>query len=265
MLALAGAIAVAGCNAPSAQENAAPAEQAATETSATDQNAAATNATETDATPKVAPKKTYRVTTVDESMFGPDAPPKMKDAYLKAMKKARVAPPPAEMKVPDKVTIQIETNRGPMTLELDAKAAPLHVKSFVYLAQKGYFDGTTFHRHAALLGGDKGYIIQGGDPLSKDANAVNFAGMGGPGYEIPRERNTLTHEKFVIAAARTDDPDTASSGFYITQDAVPFLDEGEGYTVFGKVVSGEDAAMKLKKGDILQKVTVENRKEAPKK
>ena len=257
ILALIAAATVAGCTAPSAQENTPPADTPDAPAQTTT-DTAPTAPVETATQKPVA--KTYRVTKAGDQSFGPDAPKEMVDAYIKAMNKVALPPPPADMKVPDKVTVKMQTNRGPITLELDAKAAPLEVKSFVYLASKGFYNGTSFHRHADLLGGGKGFIIQGGDPLTKDANAVQFAGMGGPGYEVPREKNKLTHQKLVIAAARTSDPDSAGSQFYITQDAVPFLDENDGYTVFGKVVDGEDAALKLQKGDTLQSVKVEDSK-----
>ena len=264
ILALVAAATVAGCTAPSAQENAPPADKsdapAQTTTDTTADAAPATPAPPVEAATQKPVAKTYRVTKAGDQSFGPDAPKEMVDTYIKAMNKVALPPPAADMKVPDKVRVQMQTNRGPITLELDAKAAPLQVKSFVYLADKGFYNGTNFHRHADLLGGGKGFIIQGGDPLTKDANAVQFAGMGGPGYEVPREKNKLTHQKLVIAAARTSDPDSAGSQFYITQDAVPFLDEGDGYTVFGKVVDGEDAALKLQKGDTLQSVKVEDSK-----
>ena len=115
------------------------------------------------------------------------------------------------------------------------------------------------------MGNGKGYIIQGGDPLTKDAKAVKYAGLGGPGYTIPREKNKLTHQKLVIAAARSASPDSAGSQFYITQDAVPFLDEGDGYTVFGKVVDGAAAALKLTQNDTLQSVKVVTPITQPKK
>ena len=244
LLALIVSISVAGCRSASNSENAATSEPSSVETP-------------TPAAPKTGEDERYRATAADEKGFGEGAPPEMIATYKAAMAKAHQMRPPLGMKVPDKVKVVMTTNRGPITLQLDGKAAPLQVKSFVYLAQKGFYDGTVFHRHADLLGGGKGYIIQGGDPLTKNASAVNFAGMGGPGYETPREKNSLTHQKLVIAAARTQDPDSAGSQFYITQDAVPFLDQGDGYTVFGKVVSGANAALKLTKGDTLQRVKVE--------
>ena len=263
----AAALSVAGCGAPTNAENpvTAPASMDAAPTGAT-ANAApiATPTPVQTPTPKPvsAASKTgederYRVTTINPEDFGPDAPPAMIKSYQAAMAKAHQARPPLALKMPDKVKVVMTTSEGPVTVELDAKAAPLQVKSFVYLAQKGFFDGTSFHRHADLLGNGTGYIIQGGDPLTKNPMAANLAGMGGPGYEIPREKNKLTHQKLVVAAARSKDPNSAGSQFYITQGAVPFLDEGDGYTVFGKVVGGAAAALKLKQGDILRKVKVE--------
>ncbi|MBW3635650.1 MAG: peptidylprolyl isomerase [Armatimonadetes bacterium] len=170
------------------------------------------------------------------------------------MKKVALAPPPLTTKIADKTRVVLDTTRGPITLELDAKAAPLHVRSFLYLSGKGFFDGTKFHRHADLLGDGTGFIIQGGDPLTKSSATAEFAGRGGPGYEIPREFNALKHDKLSIAAARSQDPDSAGSQFYITQGPVHFLDEG--YTVFGKVVGGADAALKLRADDAIKSVKI---------
>jgi peptidyl-prolyl cis-trans isomerase B (cyclophilin B) len=171
----------------------------------------------------------------------------------------KVPPPPKDMKVPDKARVRLLTSKGPITVELNGKEAPLHVKSFLYLAKRGFFDGTRFHRFADLMqgSGTPGRIIQGGDPLSKKEETRAQAGTGGPGYQIPRERNALKHDRLVIAAARSDDPDSAGSQFYITQDPVYFLDTtGDGYTVFGKVVEGQANALKLRQDDELKSATV---------
>lgn len=193
------------------------------------------------------PDPRYRV--VDETA---GMPPE----EAQAMKAVQVPPPPASMKVPSKVRVRLDTSQGPITLELNAKAAPLQVKSFVYLSQLGFYNGVTFHRYADLLGNGQGYIIQGGDPLTKNPATAQYAGGGGPGYQIPRERNALKHDKLVIAAARTQDPDSAGSQFYITQNPVYFLDEGDGYTVFGKVIGGSENALKLRQDDTIKSVTV---------
>ncbi|HEX8464073.1 MAG TPA: peptidylprolyl isomerase [Abditibacterium sp.] len=215
----------AGCSAPAAQEQTPPAAPAAA--------------------PETAPAKTYRVA----EARNPDP------AYQAAMKKVALPPPPLDTKIAPLTRVVMDTSRGPITLELDAGAAPLHVRSFLYLTGKGFFDGIKFHRHADLSGDGNGFIIQGGDPLTKTKETAEFAGQGGPGYEIPREFNALKHDRLVIAAARSQDPDSAGSQFYITQGAVPFLDEG--YTVFGKVVSGQDAALKLRENDLIKNVKVQ--------
>ncbi len=188
--------------------------------------------------------KTYR-----KAAMPPGAPAD----YTAAMKAAAVPMPPKDFKVADAPRLKVTTNKGSFTLQLNAKEAPLHTKSFVYLSKRGFYNGTVFHRFADLTG-TGGNIIQGGDPLSKKPATKQYAGLGGPGYEVPREKNKLTHEKLVIAMARSSDPDSAGSQFYITQAAVPFLDEGDGYTVFGKVTQGADVAMKLRQDDSIKTI-----------
>lgn len=233
---------VSGCGTPAAPEN----------------NVAAT----AEATPVATATPTgederYRATNAEDAPFAPDDKPETIAIYKKSMKQVHQMRPPLKMEVPDKARVVLQTNRGPITLELDGKAAPLHVKSFLYLAGKGFYNGTVFHRHADLTEDGKGFIIQGGDPLSKIPQAAELLGRGGPGYEIPRENNKLKHEKLVVAAARSQDPDSAGSQFYITQGAVPFLDTGYGYTVFGKVVGGKDVALKLTQDDKIQSIKIE--------
>ena len=180
------------------------------------------------------------------------APPGMTEEQ---MKKIWVPIPPANFAVGKNPRVRLTTSKGPIVVALDPKAAPLHTRSFVYLSKRGYFDNTVFHRWADLTGAG-GAIIQGGDPLSRDAATREMAGTGGPGYRIPRERNALTHKALVIAAARTQDPDSAGSQFYITQAPTEFLDEGDGYTVFGRVVEGGETAKKLRQGDKILRAQV---------
>ena len=253
--------ALAGCGASATPENSAPASQGAISNAppATPAPTAPTARPVATATPTGEDER-YRATSAEDAPFGPEDTPESIAIYKKYMKQVHQMRPPLATKVPDKVRVVMQTSRGPITLELDGKAAPLHVKSFLYLAGKGFYDGTVFHRHESLTPDGKGFIVQGGDPLTKIPAAAGLAGRGGPGYEIPRERNKLTHEKLVIAAARTQDPDSAGSQFYITQGAVPFLDKGDGYTVFGRVVAGQNVALKLTKGDKIQSVKVENSK-----
>lgn len=186
------------------------------------------------------PDPAYRIAT--------DGPP--------GIEKLIVPPPPIGFKVPANAKVKFDTTKGTFTIQLNTKEAPLHTKSFYYLVKRGFYNGITFHRYADLTM-QGGYIIQGGDPFTRSAETKMYAGQGGPGYEIPRERNKLTHEKLVIAAARSQDPDSAGSQFYFTFAPVPFLDEGDGYTVFGKVVEGGNNVLKLREDDVIKKATAQ--------
>lgn len=246
---------VVGCNAdtPAAVTGETTAtSNAATPASATSPAAAAkpVATTKSATTNAPAPDKGYRV--VEEGQ--PGMPPEM----LAALKAVKVSPPPAALKVPKNARVQLQTSKGNITIQLDTAAAPLHTKSFYYLVQKGFYNGTVFHRGADLMegSGTPGNIIQGGDPLTRNPKTAEFAGGGGPGYQVPRERNKLTHTALVIAAARTSDPNSAGSQFYITQNPVAFLDQGDGYTVFGRVLAGKDVALKLKQDDKITKAVI---------
>jgi cyclophilin family peptidyl-prolyl cis-trans isomerase len=226
----------------------------ATDTSATTESQEST-------TPAAAPapedKPSYTV--VDPASEG--LPPQA----VEALKKVALPPPPASMPTPKTATLLFTTSKGKIKVQLNGAEAPLQVKSFVYLTQKGFYNGTLFHRYADLMegSGQKGRIIQGGSPLTRDPDLRQFWGVGGPGYEVPREHNSLTHEAFVIAAARSDDPNSAGSQFYFTADPIPFLDQGDGYTVFGKVLSGQDVVEKLRADDKLEKVEVLSETKTP--
>src|SRR4051812_34500446 len=126
----------------------------------------------------------------------------------------------------------IKTSAGEMTVEFWADVAPKTVENFKTLAKKGFYDGTAFHRIV------KGFMIQGGDPLSKDPKMEDRWGTGDPGYKIKAEFNDKKHEKGVISMARSQSPDSAGSQFFICLDAAPFLDHK--YTAFGKVTKGLD-------------------------
>jgi cyclophilin family peptidyl-prolyl cis-trans isomerase len=200
------------------------------------------------AQPKAKPaKRTYRV---DKSI--PDgAPP----AIAKALRGIMVPPPPASLQIGPRPRVKLVTSKGSILLELNPAQAPLHSRSFVYLAKRGYFNNTTFHRWADLTG-QGGTIIQGGDALSRSSATREYAGIGSPGYTIPRERNRLKHGALVLAAARSADPNSAGSQFYITQAPTLFLDEGDGYTVFGRVVQGAPVAKKLRQNDRILRAQV---------
>ncbi len=131
----------------------------------------------------------------------------------------------------------IETNLGEMKIKFFPEKAPNHVKNFITLAREGFYDGTTFHRVIP------GFMIQGGDPKSKDPNNRAAHGTGGPGYTLEAEFNDLSHERGIVSMARGRDPNSAGSQFFICVADAPWLD-GK-YTVFGKVVSGMEVADRI--------------------
>jgi len=140
----------------------------------------------------------------------------------------------AEGKAPRAI---ITTKFGQMELVFFPKLAPKHVESFLNLAQKGFYNGTIFHRVIP------GFMIQGGDPNTKDPSKRHLYGMGGPGYTLPAEFNRIPHERGIVSAARAADPNSAGSQFFIMVGKAPSLD-GQ-YTVFGEVVKGMEVADKI--------------------
>jgi peptidyl-prolyl cis-trans isomerase B (cyclophilin B) len=130
----------------------------------------------------------------------------------------------------------IETKFGNIELKFFPDAAPIHVNNFIELAKKGFYDGTTFHRVIP------GFMIQGGDPNSKNPDKSKH-GMGGPGYTIKAEFNDKPHKRGILSMARSANPDSAGSQFFICVADSFFLDKQ--YTVFGEVVSGMDVADKI--------------------
>ena len=130
----------------------------------------------------------------------------------------------------------IETKYGEIKIKFFPDVAPGHVNNFIKLAKEEFYDGTIFHRVIP------GFMIQGGDPNTKGANQATY-GMGGPGYTIKAEFNEKSHKKGVLSMARSSDPDSAGSQFFIVVKDSPFLDKQ--YTVFGEVVSGMEAADKI--------------------
>ncbi len=135
-----------------------------------------------------------------------------------------------------KVTAVIETVHGTIKLEFFDDLAPGHVKNFKDLAGKGFYDGTTFHRVVP------GFMIQGGDPNSKTGNRSSH-GSGGPGYTIDAEFNDTKHDRGVLSMARSGEPNSAGSQFFICVKDAFFLD-GQ-YTAFGRVIEGMDVADKI--------------------
>ena len=130
--------------------------------------------------------------------------------------------------------VLLKTKFGEMEIVLFPDLAPKHVESFLKLTKSGFYNGTIFHR---IL---PGFMIQGGDPLTKDPANRNKYGTGGPGYTVPAEFSKVAHEKGILSAARTQDPNSAGSQFFIMVAKSPHLDSQ--YTVFGEVVKGVEVA-----------------------
>ena len=126
----------------------------------------------------------------------------------------------------------IKTSAGEMAVEFWGDVAPKTVENFKKLAREGYFDGTAFHRIV------KGFMIQGGDPLTKDTSQQHRWGTGGPGYQIKAEFNDRSHVRGVISMARSSDPDSAGSQFFICLADATFLDRK--YTAFGRLIRGDE-------------------------
>ncbi len=134
----------------------------------------------------------------------------------------------------------IKTSEGEMIAEFWPDVAPNTVENFKKLARSGFYDGTAFHRIV------KGFMIQGGDPLTKDPAKESRYGTGDPGYKIKAEFNDRSHERGVLSMARSNDPDSAGSQFFICLANVSRLDHQ--YTTFGKLIKGDDVLGKI--GDI---------------
>ncbi|HTW85810.1 MAG TPA: peptidylprolyl isomerase [Candidatus Sulfotelmatobacter sp.] len=136
---------------------------------------------------------------------------------------------------------RISTAKGDIVFSFYPDVAPLHSAAFIKLARAGFYDGTTFHRV------EPGFVIQGGDP--------DGTGMGGPGYRLEAEFSEQPHLKGTVAMARSSNPNSAGSQFYICLDDAPFLNRQ--YTVFGHVVEGQTVVDAIRVGDVMDKVTIE--------
>jgi peptidyl-prolyl cis-trans isomerase B (cyclophilin B) len=131
----------------------------------------------------------------------------------------------------------IKTSEGEMVVQFWTDAAPNTIENFKKLARQGFYDGTIFHRII------KGFMIQGGDPNSKDPAKENSYGQGGPDYKIKAEFNDHPHDSGVISMARSADPDSAGSQFFICLAPIHRLDHQ--YTTFGKLIKGDDVLEKI--------------------
>lgn len=157
------------------------------------------------------------------------------------------APQTVTDKAPDKekekampTEVLIETEKGDIVFKFYPEDAPNTVDNFIKLAEKKFYDGLVFHRV------EPNFVIQGGDPKGD--------GTGGPGYKIKAEFNSRAHLTGAVAMARSMDPDSAGSQFYICLARTPHLD-GQ-YTVFGQVTKGMDVVQSIRRGDVMKKVTV---------
>src|SRR4051812_46118960 len=131
----------------------------------------------------------------------------------------------------------IKTSEGEIVAEFWTDAAPATIENFKKLARSGFYDGTIFHRIV------KGFMIQGGDPNSKDPAKESSYGLGGPGYKVNAEFNDHSHDRGVLSMARSADPDSAGSQFFICLAPVHRLDHQ--YTTFGKLIKGDDVLEKI--------------------
>lgn len=136
--------------------------------------------------------------------------------------------------------VRIETGKGVIVFELLGDEAPIAASSFIALAQKGFFNGLTFHRY------EPSFVIQGGDP--------NGNGTGGPGYSFIDEKVTREYNAGIVAMANAG-PDTNGSQFFIMLE--DHFELPKNYTIFGKVTAGMDVVQKIRAGDVMTKVTVE--------
>ena len=140
-----------------------------------------------------------------------------------------------------KYVAQVQTSRGEFTMELMPDIAPEHVNSFVFLARDKFYDGTQFHRVVP------GFVAQGGDPTG--------TGSGGPGYNVPLEPSKEPFKRGVVGMARSSEPDSAGSQWFVTLGDAPHLN-GE-YTVFGKVIQGMDVVDAIEVGDAINTIDIE--------
>ncbi len=131
----------------------------------------------------------------------------------------------------------IKTSEGDMVVQFWTDAAPQTIANFKQLARLGFYEGTTFHRIV------KGFMIQGGDPLSKDPAKEARYGSGDPGYRIKAEFNDHSHQRGVLSMAREPDPNSAGCQFFICLGPLPRLDHQ--YTTFGKLIKGDDVLEKI--------------------
>jgi peptidyl-prolyl cis-trans isomerase B (cyclophilin B) len=160
-------------------------------------------------------------------------------SFLVACALSAIALSPTSARAADKEVAVLKTSQGEMVVEFWPEVAPKTVANFIKLAKSGFYDGTAFHRII------DGFMIQGGDPLTKDPSQEARWGTGAANERVKAEFNERKHQFGVISMARSADPDSASSQFFLCLGDAPFLD-GQ-YTAFGKLIKGDDVLRKLGK------------------
>lgn len=170
-----------------------------------------------------------------------------KSPYTAAPKKGTNVNAPSENEIEAYATksrasrARIATDRGDILFTFFPDDAPAHVAAFMKLAESGFYDGLRFHRV------EPGFVVQGGDPRGD--------GTGGPGYTLKAEFNAQPHVRGTVAMARSQQPDSAGSQFYICLDEARFLD-GQ-YTVFGQMTDGFSALDAIARDDVMKSVSIE--------
>jgi cyclophilin family peptidyl-prolyl cis-trans isomerase len=197
---------------------------------------AATDTTGTIVTTDTAATGTTGTSATDTTGTGATAPPQGRTA-------AAVPPPaPGQEKKPmssnpyENKVAELHTTAGEIHIRFFPDVAPNHVKNFIDLSNEGFYNGIKFHRVIP------GFMIQGGDPNTKSGDPRTW-GMGGHPNKLRAEFNSISHKRGIVSAARTSDPNSASSQFFIVTSDSTFLDNQ--YTVFGQVVKGLDVADKI--------------------
>ncbi|WP_083448322.1 peptidylprolyl isomerase [Nitrospira moscoviensis] len=145
--------------------------------------------------------------------------------------------PNSKVEAPKGPRAIIKTKFGDIEIKFYPDVAPKHVENFIKLAKEGFYNGTIFHRVIP------GFMIQGGDPNTKDSLKKETYGQGGPGYTVKAEFSDIPHKRGIVSMARASDPDTAGSQFFIVVEDSRFLDRK--YTVFGEVTKGIGVADKI--------------------
>lgn len=146
-------------------------------------------------------------------------------------------PPTSKVETPKGPRAIIKTKFGDIEIKFYPDVAPKHVDNFVKLAKSGFYNGTIFHRVIP------GFMIQGGDPNTKDSFKKDTYGQGGPGHTVKAEFSDIPHKRGIVSMARAAEPDTAGSQFFIVVEDSRFLDRK--YSVFGEVTKGIGVADKI--------------------